>query len=803
MGTSDGDTASGIGERQRRRVRIQGIVQGVGFRPFVHRIARERGLAGHVLNFAGGVDIEVEGPPDAIRSFIAALEHERPPIAVIDSIEVEPMAAVGSASFEIIASEDRLDGPILVSPDVATCADCERELRDPANRRYGHPFINCTNCGPRFTIVRAAPYDRPLTSMAPFAMCPDCAAEYQDIGDRRYHAQPNSCHRCGPTLRYVVPSPTRSAGTRSPGGRGGAPPLPPGEVGRRPGEGQAVQRAHTSAVADLQAGRIVAIRGIGGFHLAVDATSDAAVRRLRERKHREEKPFALMVPDVATAHVLCEVSPEAEALLSSPQRPIVLLPARPGAVALSVAPDTRMLGLMLPYTPLHHLLMRDVARPALVMTSGNLSDEPLVTDNAEAVERLGGIADAFLVNDRDIIVPCDDSILRPTAAGPILMRRSRGYVPFPVRLAPPAGNVLAVGGHLKNTFCLTSGDRAFLSQHLGDLDDARSLSHFEWALDHLCDVLRLQPEAIACDEHPGYWSTRVAHRLAEERGLPLFAVQHHHAHVASCLADNCEGGRVIGLACDGTGHGRDGTVWGCEVFLAGLDDFQRLGHLRPIPLPGSEAAIREPVRTAAVLLWQAFGEGFLDSLDLPLCRRVADSWPVWRQMIDRGLNCPYASSAGRLFDGVSALLGLGDVATYEGQAAMKLEAAAADGEAPYPVRLADGGDPWVMDPAPMVRALAEDLRSDVDTAQIAGRFHATFALMLQLGAERAVEQTGVRTVALSGGTFQNALLLCTLKDRLERGGLRVLIHRAVPPNDGGLSLGQAAVAAAQREGRQG
>jgi len=803
----------------RRRVTVEGIVQGVGFRPHVHRLARELGLVGTALNVAGGLEVEIEGPEPAVAEFVRRIEADAPPIAVIESVAVEELEPAGDEEFAIIPSRAGAEGEIYVSPDVAICADCRRELLDESDRRYRHPFINCTNCGPRFTIIKGVPYDRPKTSMAEFEMCDDCRREYQDINDRRYHAQPVACPQCGPTLEFVA--------------------------GERRDQGE---EALSAAREMLTGGRIVAVKGLGGFHLACDADNDEAVRRLRRRKHREAKPMAVMAPDLATIRRFAHVTDRAERLLTGPEAPIVLVDRREEApLAEPIAPDTDSYGVMLPYTPLHILLLEDLGVRALVMTSGNLSDEPLATDNEEAMNRLGDIADGFLLHDRDIFIGCDDSVIRPTDRGAVMMRRSRGYVPFPVRLnggltppaplslatqtarrkrergqngndttaglerrpAPPNGTetadgnherpcVLAVGGHLKNTFCITRGRNAFLSQHIGDLEDLQTLEYFERSVEHFKMLLQVEPEGLACDLHPGYMSTRYAEALAEQEGLPLERVQHHHAHLAAVLAEAGQPGPAIGLICDGTGHGEDGTVWGCEVLVGDAGGYERAGHLRTIRLPGGEAAIREPWRVAAAWLREAFGPGFIDDPDIAFVRRIdREAWLTLSAMMERGVRSPIASSAGRLFDAVAALIGLYDRVRYEAQAPMKLEAIAQRGGKPYPYELRDEGGRLILDPAPAIREIAEGPARGVGGAEIAGRFHATFVAMLADAAERVAQEHGIDIIALSGGTFQNRIVLEDLTAELERRKLRPIVHRATPPGDGSLALGQAAVAQAR------
>lgn len=760
-----------LGQVERWRVRVLGIVQGVGFRPFVHRLARRHAVAGSVLNYAGGVDIEIEGPATVLRQFVRDLQDERPPIAVIESIITEKLPVAGDRDFHIRPSRDAESGPILISPDVGMCPECEGELLDPSDHRYRHPFINCTNCGPRYTIIRAMPYDRPNTSMAVFPMCDVCHQEYNDIDNRRFHAQPVACPKCGPRLSYRQAEDALAQG----------------------------EQALAAAVRALQAGQIVAVKGLGGFHLACDATNDDSVRLLRARKGRDEKPFAIMAPSIEAIRTFCHVPGYALDALQGPRKPICLLPKLPqNQIAPSVAPDSACFGVMLPYTPLHRLLLEDGRFVALVMTSGNLSEEPLAISNEEAFRRLAKVADGFLYHDREILVGCDDSVVRPTQAGTVLMRRARGFAPFPIRLPTSQPQVLALGGHLKNTICLTKDDYAFPSQHLGDLQDAQTLRFMERTVDHLTSALRISPEAIACDLHPDYLSTRHAEELAATRGLPLVRVQHHHAHVVSLMAEQGVTAPIVGITCDGTGLGDDGTVWGCEVLVADAREYTRKAHLAYVPLPGGDRAIREPWRMGAVYLYLAFGPQFADDLNIEFCRKLdRGAWRLLRTMIDRGTNAPQASSAGRLFDAVAAILGLQWVCTYEGQAAMRLEAAAATTDRAYlhDIREADGI--WVMDPLPMIRQIVDDLKKGRSIGEISGAFHNTFVTMLQEVARRIAEDVGTQQVGLSGGTFQNERVLRGLSDGLKAAGLHPLVHNHVPCNDGGLSLGQAVVAGAQ------
>jgi hydrogenase maturation protein HypF len=760
----------------RSRIRVEGIVQGVGFRPFVHALAAEHRLAGFVGNDAAGVFIEAEGDPAAVGALVDAVRTRPPALALVERVSVASLPPTGEPGFQIVTSVAAGARSALVSPDTATCADCLRELLDPADRRHRYAFVNCTNCGPRFTIVRDVPYDRPLTTMAGFAMCAACAREYHDPADRRFHAQPTCCPACGPSLRLVT-----SAGA--------------------PVAGDPVQ----AAAALLDRGAVVAVKGLGGYHLAADATCEPAVAALRARKHREDKPFAVLVPDLATAAHVCEVDPVAEGVLAGRRRPIVLLPRRPAGdgagtapeIAHSVAPGNRVLGLMLPYTPLHHLLAAELGRP-FVLTSGNVSDEPIAYHDPDATERLAGIADAFLTHDRPIHVRADDSVVRIVQGGELPLRRSRGYAPEPLTLPWTVPRpVLACGAELKSTFCLATGDRAFVSHHIGDLENYETLRSFTDGIGHFQRLFDITPLLVAHDLHPDYLSTKYAQDLAGmDRGeVELVGVQHHHAHVAACLADNGEAGPVVGVAFDGLGYGVDGTLWGGEVLVADLVGFERVGWLEPVALPGGAAAIREPWRMAAAYLHAAYGDEPPAGLDV-----VARNRPRWRAVVtlaSGGVRSPLTSSAGRLFDAVAALLGVRDVVRYEGQAAIELEQladrATRDG---YPVAL-DGGAPLVLRGTDLIRAVVDDLRRGVDPAVIAARFHNGLAALVVATAGRVAASAGLGTVALSGGVFQNMLLLEAVAAGLRREGLKVLVHRRVPPNDGGISLGQAAVAAAR------
>ena len=749
--------------RVRRDVRVEGVVQGVGFRPFVYGLATKLGLAGRVGNDVGGVFVEVEGPAGDVQEFLAALRREAPPLAEIERVTVAAGEPGGARGFTIVASEASGPRRTLVSADSATCADCLRELADPNDRRFGYAFANCTNCGPRFTIVRDVPYDRPLTTMAGFAMCAACATEYHDPADRRFHAQPTCCPDCGPRLRLLD-----AAGDALPGD-----PV-----------------SDTAGL--LLAGKVVAVKGIGGYHLAVLAGDEQACAALRRRKHREDKPFAVMVSDVDGARALCEVDDVAARSLRSRRRPIVLLPRKPGAaVAASVAPANRQLGLMLPYTPLHELLLAATAAP-IVLTSGNVSDEPIAYRDHDALARLAGIADAFLTHDRPIHIRTDDSVVRPFAGRESVLRRSRGYVPEPVPLGVRAPRpILACGAELKNTFCLAKDQHAFLSQHIGDLENYETLRSFTEGIEHLGRLFDITAEVVAHDLHPEYLSTKYAVDLAHDRDLELVGVQHHHAHIASCLADNGEAGPVLGVAFDGLGYGTDGTIWGGEFLLADLVSFERVGRLAAVPMPGGTAAIRQPWRMAAAYLDRAYGE---PPVGLDVVRRNEQRWPDVVAIARAGVGSPLTSSAGRLFDAVSALLGLRDSINYEGQAAIELEQFAdPDERGGYPAAITGG----TVEGADLVRAAADDVLAGVDPAVIAARFHNGVVDLIVRNCVALRGSTATTTVALSGGVFQNLLLLTRTVARLQADGFRVLTHSRVPTNDGGISLGQAAVAAAR------
>jgi hydrogenase maturation protein HypF len=737
---------------ERRAIRIRGIVQGVGFRPAMFRLADELGLAGFVRNDREGVWLEIEGEPTVLDRFVAGLPAAAPPASRIDAVEVESMGALDEHAFRIAESPPAVagrDAAAAIPADLAPCADCLRELTDPADRRYRYPFINCISCGPRFTIVRDVPYDRAKTTMATFAMCSACVAEYEDPRVRRFHAEPNACPECGPKARLV-----------------GGDPL----------EGDAAVRAAAGAVA---AGAIVAVKGAGGFVLAVDATNEVAVQRLRERKRRPHKPFAVMGRSLTELARIARLDDASRALITAPTRPIVLVPARGGVVAPSVAPGLGDLGVYLPPTPLQHLLLAD--GPALqVMTSGNLAEEPIARTDAEAIDKLAKVADLFLVHDREVHARADDSVVRTASRG-IPMRRARGFVPAAIELGFDGPPVLAVGGHERNTVCLAAGGKAVLSQHVGDLDHVESMAFFLEAVAHLAELVGAKPELVVHDLHPDYQSTR----WARASGLPAVAVQHHHAHVAACLAEHGRTDRVIGIAFDGTGLGDDGTLWGGEILEADLATSRRRGRLRPLKLAGGEAAIKHPWRLAAAALIDA-GEP-LDILgDHRPLRQVA---AVLATSIP-----PRASGAGRWFDAVASLLGVADDISYDGQAAAQLEAIAAPGPAQPLGLVLGGGDLFELDLRPAIREIARELRRGTPAPVLAARFHATLAH----GIRAACRWVDAGTVVLTGGCFQNRRLLDETLALLAEDGRDVLTHQHVPPNDGGIARGQAAIASFQR-----
>jgi hydrogenase maturation protein HypF len=771
------------------RVHITGIVQGVGFRPFVYGLAARLALNGWVRNTSAGVDIEVDGPQGDLEAFLNALHAEAPPLSRIDSFQVDWIPANGFSTFEIVHSEGKSGDFIPISPDVSICPDCLEELFDPGDRRYRYPFINCTNCGPRFTIIKDIPYDRPKTTMGTFEMCAACASEYDNPLDRRFHAQPVACPDCGPHVWLETKD---------------------GLSGVDFQQSEAIRETRRL----LAQGEIIAIKGLGGFHLACDAANSRAVEELRRRKLRVDKPFALMVPDLESVLQHCYLSQSERDLLVSRQRPVVILDKRPDSpIVPQVAPNQTTLGVMLPYTPLHYLLLeREPGTPnALVMTSGNLSEEPIATGNDEARQRLGELADAFLMHDRDIQTRCDDSVFRifnlePREVEPsppdrqpseIPLRRARGYAPNPVQLPWDMPPLLATGPELKNTFCLTRGNYAFISHHIGDLENYETLRAFEDGIRHYERLFRIEPQAIAYDLHPDYLATRYALERADRESLPAIGVQHHHAHLAACLAENEHPGDrpVIGLSLDGTGFGEDGAIWGGEILLADYVAYERLFHLAYVPLPGGDQAIREPWRIALAHLQHA---GIEWEDDIPpviharqLSTTAGDPLGLLLRQITNRVNAPLTSSMGRLFDAVSSLLGIRHTANYEAQAAIELESLvdqAATGTYPFAI------EGKILNPPPMFQAMLSDLRANVPLPTIAGRFHNTLAGLLHRVCQKVRTQTGIEEVALSGGVWQNMTLLKKSIHLLQKDGFTIYLHHQVPSNDGGISLGQAVIA---------
>jgi len=763
------------------QVHITGIVQGVGFRPFVYNLAKRLELNGWVRNTSAGVDIEVDGEQDILDSFVKALRNDAPPLSRIDELTASPRPANGFTSFDIVHSE-AVDGAFQpISPDVAICDDCLHELFDPNDRRYRYPFINCTNCGPRFTIIKDIPYDRPKTTMAGFDLCPDCEKEYRDPTDRRFHAQPVACPVCGPQVTFERLNVDALADSED-----------------------AIQETRKA----LANGEIIAVKGLGGIHLACDATDVRSVTKLRNRKLRVDKPFALMMSDLETVEKHCVVSDVERELLRSAARPIVLLKRKPDSnIAKEVAPHQDWIGVMLPYTPLHYLLLEKSAGfpEAMVMTSGNLSEEPIAIDNKEAFERLSKLADAFLMHDRDIHIRCDDSVVRvfeDNRQSEIVncksiypVRRSRGYSPFPVKLPFDVPQLLAAGSELKNTFCITNGNYAFLSHHIGDMENYETLQSFEQGVEHFERLFRVRPEAIAYDMHPNYLATRYALVRAERESLQMVAVQHHHAHVAACMAEHGLNEPVIGVSFDGTGYGEDGAIWGGEFLVGEYKSYERAAHLEYFPLPGGDAAIKKPARAALALLW-SLGLDWDENL-APVKEFCVEDQSVLHAQLEKKINAPMTSSMGRLFDAVSALVGVRQQVNYEGQAAIEFEALADEAEEGYysfglnldQVQVRDG-----------VEALVKDVMAGVPTPKISARFHNGLAASVRETVKKICSDTGIQSVVLSGGVWQNITLLRRTLALLQDDGFVVYIHREVPTNDGGLSLGQAAIAAVRMRG---
>ena len=760
---------------QRQHLHVSGVVQGVGFRPFIFTLAERLGLNGFVGNDSSGCFIEIEGTAQAIAAFGQALRDEAPPLSHIEQISQRDLPPKGERGFHILPSQAQANAATLISPDLNICDDCLRELFDPTDRRYLYPFINCTNCGPRYTIIQDIPYDRDKTTMASFAICEACAREYADPRHRRFHAQPNACPVCGPQVYFVelqatTPTPNPSV------------PLPVGAIAQ--------------AQAALQASQIVAIKGIGGFHLACDARNDHAVQTLRQRKGRGDKPFAVMVRDLASAHRIAQLAPADIDTLCSRARPIVIVPQRANDLSRAVAPGNHTLGIMLPYSPLHHLLLA-AGCDALVMTSGNLSDEPIVTQNEDALAKLAPLADAFLLHNRDIFVSCDDSVVRAwslpsgtTAAQLLPIRRARGYAPFPVSLPFECAPTLAVGGELKATFCLGLGNHAFISQHLGDMENAETLSAFEHSVTHLRTLFRITPSYVVCDKHPNYLSSQ----WARATGLHCIEVQHHHAHIASVMAEHGlrRDAQVIGIAFDGTGYGDDGAIWGGEVLVGGYAHYRRVAHLAYAPLPGGDAAVNRPYRAALAQLW-VNNLGWDE--DLPCVQACPPAERrVLQQQLTRNVNCAPTSSMGRLFDAVAALIGVRQVVGYEAQGAIELESLAANNVAEAYTFEISLGDVMQIGVKSLFSAIVADVKAGLPVAIMAAKFHNAVANLITELCLHTRAQTQLNTVALSGGCFQNVRLLAAAITQLQSQSFEVLYHRLVPPNDGGLALGQLAVA---------
>jgi hydrogenase maturation protein HypF len=752
-----------------RFLRVKGIVQGVGFRPFVYNLATGLGLNGTVRNTSQGVEILLEGQPGVIELFTSALQTQPPPLARIDSVEVSPQEISGVRGFTILESQPEPGEFQPVPPDIAICDDCRRELFDPLDRRHRYPFINCTNCGPRFTIIQDIPYDRPLTSMSGFKMCPECQAEYENPADRRFHAQPIACPVCGPSIAYA-------------------------QVGKKP----VYKEDALSAARELiRSGGILAVKGLGGYHLACDAANGEAVNTLKERKHRSEKPLAVMAFDLAIIEKYCQVNEDERKLLVSPQHPVVLLDCRPGAsLAEGVASGLSTYGCMLPYTPLHLLLTEPAAGfpEMLVMTSGNLSEEPIAYEDVDAQARLADIADGFLTHDRPIHMRVDDSVLRVVDGAPYFIRRARGYAPDPLLLAEPLPQILGAGAELKNSFCLTRDNYAFVSHFIGDLENYETLTSYENAIAHYEKLFKIVPEFYACDLHPDYLSTRYATERACREDKPLVQVQHHHAHLAACLAENnwTSAEPVIGLTFDGTGYGTDGSIWGGEVLVGGYSGYERVFHLEYMPLPGGDLAIRRPARIALAYL---LASGLPWQADLAPVKALSEqerhSLPL---LLKQGINTPRTSSMGRLFDAVSAAIGLCQTISYEGQAAILLEAAVdPDEKESYPFEINDD----LIRVTPVIQAVLSDLRAGISQGRIAARFHNGLAEMTLAVCSTLKTNRGLKTVALSGGVWQNRTLLELTINKLRAAGYEVLLHRRLPPNDGCIALGQVLVAAHQ------
>ena len=759
---------------KRAHIVLQGVVQGVGYRPFIHRLAVKFGLTGWVMNTTQGLVIEAEGDNGTLDRFLHQATTTHPPLAHIEQFSITDILQAGETGFVVHPSERALEKTVHIPADVCVCDECVSEMFDSNNRRYCHPFINCVNCGARFTIIRDIPYDRKQTTMQRFKMCPTCNAEYHDITYRRYHTQPNCCPACGPHFELL----------------------------NKKGKKVTSQNPIADAVQRLKRGEIIAIKGIGGFHLVCDAGNDTSVRQLRERKQRETKPFAIMSGTIATIRCYCEVSPEEEKLLLSPQRPIVLLRKKKDSKVISelVAPNNNYLGVMLPYTPLHHLLFQKNQWVALVITSGNISDEPIVIDNAVAKQTFQKIADSYLVHNRDIYNRCDDSIAMVVNKKPVILRRARGYVPLPIKLPQPMPEILGCGGELKNTFCLTKGKFAFLSQYIGDLKTAETFSFYQKTLTRFEKLFRVHPKVIAFDLHPNYLSTQYAlEKIAGvHQRIQGVQIQHHHAHIASCIAENGVTEKVIGLAFDGTGYGTDGAIWGCEFLVADYQSFDRVGHLDYVPLPGGDVAVEESWRMAVSYLYSIYREE-MTKLPLALFKAIDEAQiRIILRMIDKKINAPLTSSAGRLFDTVSALLGICLQSSYEAQAAIELEMTVDESvTSQYGYKVLENEGELIIDCRSTIEEIVAEITKKINKSTIAAKFHNTVVAFSRDLSQRIRKETGLNSIVLSGGTFQNRILLSRLTNQLKESGFMVYTHHQIPPNDACISFGQVIVANAQ------
>ena len=751
-------------KKERKKIEIKGIVQGVGFRPTVYRLANEHNLKGTVFNDSTGVRLDIEGKSEDISYFLDELEKNPPPLSSIDEIKSEELPVKGFDEFKIIESEESKERTTLVSPDISICKDCKEELLNPKDRRYLYPFINCTNCGPRFTITEELPYDRKNTTMEIFEMCEECKTEYENPEDRRFHAQPNACSKCGPHLELLDTRGRKQLGN----------PI-------------------NKAIKLLRKGKIIAIKGLGGFHLACDAKNKKAIHALRERKMRPYKPFALMAKDIEVISEFVNVSDKEKELILSPGAPVVLLTKKEKSILPdNIAPNNKFLGFMLPYTPLHVLLFKNLE--VLVMTSGNRRDEPIAFDNQDVNERLTGIADYFLIHNRDIWIQADDSVCRIVEDSPLLLRRSRGYTPQPLK--SPIGSkkkIIGFGAHKHNTFTISRGNEIFVSHYIGETDNIETIKAFERGIEHFVNFFDIPPDIAVVDMHPDYQATKFGKKWAFEKGKPLIEVQHHHAHIASCLLDNKIDERVIGVAWDGTGYGADGNIWGGEFLIADLKEYERKAHLQYIPLPGGDITVKEPWRMGAVYLYDIFGRSF-GRLDIDFVKALdRKKWFIIRNMIDKRVNSPFTSSVGRLFDAVSSILGVRSSINYQGQAAIELEMIAEDVDEFYKFEIIRGVDTHIVDPKKVIESIIDDITKGVPEGSISGKFHMGLAELIVNVSDLLREETGINKVCLSGGVFQNVILRTRASKRLREEEFEVYNHKEIPPNDGGISAGQVAI----------